>query len=142
MLFRSAFLYQRHLYGMVNALIVLVCADAHVIARLKIADFGGTARSIDIFGRARDRNGGDCLVVGLDNEIFVLDFPQHPGECSRAVGLLAGPRSLLASRLLASRIPLAGVSAAGGISATRISTTTGKNDLAPSGKAGQQEDGE
>jgi hypothetical protein len=34
----------------VNTLVVLVYADADVIARLKIADLGGTTGSVDVFG--------------------------------------------------------------------------------------------
>ena len=137
MLVRRTFLDHRHVYSVVNALIVLVRADSHVIARLKIADLRGTARGLEVFSRTCGRNGSDGLVIGLDDDIIVPDFPQHPGERSR-VGLVGIARSLRAPR----RIPASWITLTG-VSATRISaagiSTTRKGDLAKHGSAGQQE---
>jgi hypothetical protein len=97
-----------------------------MIAGLKIADLCRTAGCADVFGRTRNRNGGDGLVVGLDDDVFVLDFPQHPD--------LQGGRVVRLAHwwLTALRIAPARISAAG-ISHPR------NNDLAEAGDAGQQE---
>jgi hypothetical protein len=99
-----------------------------VIARLKIADLCGTARSTYVFSRTPRGNGGDCLVIGLDNDIFVLDFPQHTGKRGRIV-LVAGPGCLRRTSRM-SPSPLARISA------------SGNDDLAKAGNAGQQENGQ
>jgi hypothetical protein len=62
----------------------LVCADTHVIARLKIADLCRTARNAYVFGRLGGRDGGDGLVVGLNDDVVLSNAPQHPSECRLA----------------------------------------------------------
>jgi hypothetical protein len=64
---------------MVNA-VDLLCADTHVIARLKIADLCGSARNAYVFGRLRGGEGSDGLVVGLNDDVVPSNAPQHPGE--------------------------------------------------------------
>jgi len=93
---------------MVNA-VDLLCADTHVIARLKIADICFTTRGGEVFRRTRDRYGCDRLVVVFNNDGLVPDVPQCPDQRRRA-----GLAPLLRTALL--RIPLArvptGISAA------------------------------
>jgi hypothetical protein len=103
----------------VDVVIVLDCANAHVIARLKITDLRRAAGRADVFGRIRDRDRGDRLVVGFDDDILVPDVAQYPGE-----SLSGGPAPL---RWTSLRIPLARISA------------TGNRDLAETGNNGQQE---
>jgi hypothetical protein len=110
----------------VDILAVLVGADAHAIARLKIADLRFAAGSAGVFRRAGDRDGRDHFVVVLDDHVLVFDLAQHPDE-RRRVRLAAALRGIL---LLT---PAARISAA--------STATGKDDLAKTGSAGQQEKG-
>lgn len=81
-----------------------------MVSRLKIADRTGLACSIYIFGRARGLDCGDGLIFGLDDDVVVLDFPQHPGEAGGAIGLVV---SALPGYSLALRIAPAGVSAPG-----------------------------
>jgi hypothetical protein len=96
----------------INAFVVFIRGHAHVIARLKIANLYGLAGSADVFGRPPSGNRGNVLVVGLNNDIFVINLPQHPVERGRR-RLRARPRLLLARRITPSRVSLAGVSAAG-----------------------------
>jgi len=91
-----------------------------VIARLKIADVRFTARSIEVFGRTRDRDSGDLLVVVLDHDSLFPDVPQYPDERVRvglAPLLLRSARTVLRIALApagitAARIPTTGISAA------------------------------
>jgi hypothetical protein len=110
----------------VNVLAVLVGADAHAIARLKIADLRFAAGSTGVFRRTRDRDGRDHFVVVFDDHVLVFDFAQHPDESCRV--RLAALRGIL---LLT---PPAGVSAAG-------KSNAGNDDLAETASAGQQEKG-
>src|SRR5271156_2831357 len=98
----------------------LVCVDAHVIARLKIADLCRTARSAYVFRRLRGRDSGDGLVLGLNDDVVLSNTPQHPSE--RHPGLVSS-----AIRRLMSRSTLRIRSA--GISTTWISATW-SDDLA------------
>ena len=113
----------------------LVCFNTHVIARLKIADVCGSARNAFVFSRFRDRDSVYGLVVGLNDDIVLANSPQHPGERHR--GLIPPAIRRLTSRI-ALRIRPARVSS------TRISATGESNagdDLAKTGKTGQQEKG-
>jgi len=114
----------------VNVLAVLVGADAHAIARLKIADLRFAAGSTGVFRRTRDRDGRDHFVVVFDDHVLVFDFAQHPDESCRV--RLAALRGIL---LLT---PPAGISAATG----KSDAAAGKSDadLAETGSAGQQEE--
>jgi hypothetical protein len=93
----------------------LVRADVDVVARLKIADIGFSARSIEVLRGTRDRDGGDRLVVVFDDDSLVTDVAQYPDE-RHPVGLTP---LLLRSARTVLRIPLA---TAAGISATGIPT--------------------
>jgi hypothetical protein len=112
----------------VDVLAVLVGADAHAIAWLKIADLRFAAGSARVFRRTGDRDGRDHLVVVFDDHVLVFDFAQHPNERGR-IRLAALLRGIL---LLT---PPAGVSAAGKPNAANA----GNDDLAETGSAGQQE---
>lgn len=116
---------------MVDIVVVLVCANTHVIARLKIANIAGRAGNANVFSRLRRRDGGNCLVVGLNDDIVLPNAPQHAGERRR--GLIRPASRRLTSRS-ALRIPSARISAA------RVSNA-GNDDLAITGNAGQQENG-
>jgi hypothetical protein len=111
---------------MVNVLAVLVGADTHPIARLKIADLRFAAGSARVFGRTGDRDGCDHFVVVLDDHVLVFDFAQHPDKGCR-VRLVAALRGILLLTPPAPRISAAGKSNAG------------NDDLAETGSAGQQE---
>jgi hypothetical protein len=102
-----------------------------VIAGLKIADLRVAAGRANVFRGARNRNGGDRLVVGLDDDSLFPNVPQYPGECSR-VRLTPLHRTTRAPLLW---IPPAGVSSTG------ISHAW-NDDLAKAGNAGQQENGQ
>jgi hypothetical protein len=115
---------------MVDIVVVLVCANTYVIARLKIANPGGRAGNANVFSRLRGRDGGDRLVVGLNDDIVLPNAPQHPGECRRG---LIGPAIRRLTSRSALRIPSARISAAG--------VSNAGNDLAKTGNAGQQENG-
>jgi hypothetical protein len=112
---------------MVDIVVVLVCANTHVIARLKIANAGGGAGNANIFDRLCGRDGGNSFVVGLNDEIVLSNAPQHAGERRR--GLIRPASRCLTSRS-ALRIPSSRISAAGDA------------DLAKTGNAGQQENGQ
>jgi hypothetical protein len=129
MLIRGTFPHHGDRRCLVDVVIVLVCADVHAVARLKIADVGFTARNSEVFGRTRDRDGGDRLVVVFDHYGLLPDVPQYSDERLR-VGLTP----LLGSTLL--RIPLARISSAG-ISPAHAGYAD--HDLAETGKAGQKE---
>jgi hypothetical protein len=130
----------------VDVVIVLFRTNAHVIARLKIADLRGTAGSAGVFSRIRDRDGGDRLVVGLNDDILLPDVPQYPGERGR-VGLAALALALRRTALLTLTRISTRIAAPARISATWISATwipatwisDAGNDLAKTGNAGQQE---
>jgi hypothetical protein len=114
----------------VDLLVVLIGADAHAIARLKIPDLRFAAGSAAVFRRARYRDGRDHFVVVLNDHVLVFDFAQHADESCRV--RLAALRGILLRTP-----PAAGISAA---------TTTGKSDagnddLAKTRSAGQQEKG-
>jgi hypothetical protein len=79
-LLRRAFFHHRHRRRVVDVDIVLVCANVHVIAGLKITDPRRAPKELTYFGRIRDRDGGNRLVVGFDDDILVPDVPQYPGE--------------------------------------------------------------
>src|SRR5580704_12611277 len=106
----------------------LVCVNTHVIARLKIADVGGSARNAFVFRRFRDRDRVYGLVVGLNDDIVLANSPQHPGERRR--GLVPPAVRRLTSRI-ASRIRSAWISATG--------VSNAGDDLPKTGKTGQQE---
>jgi hypothetical protein len=134
---------------MIDAFIVLVRADADMIAGLKIADFCRLPFRIRIFGRARNREGGDGLVVGLNDEAVVRDLPDNSREVVRFIirlpalalpalrispaALGIAPRRIASRRISAARVAAAGVSA--GVSAP------GHDDLAKTGSASQQDNG-
>ena len=130
MLLRRAFPHHRHRSSVINVLIVLICADVYMIARLKIADLCRTALRVVVFGRARGGNRGDRLVVAFDDDVIVANFPQHPDK--RGGGLVV--------RLTSGLLPALGVPPA-----TRISTTgksdPGNDDLAETAAA-QEETGQ
>lgn len=119
-----------------------------MIASLEIADMGGFSRRIDIFGRARGLNRGDRLIVRLDNDVVILDLPQHPGDARDTIGLIVAG----ASRLLAAlRIPpptrirsTAGILttrvASAGVASARIADTR-NNNLAEHRNADKKHDG-
>src|ERR1700689_1274282 len=117
---------------MVDVVVVSVCVNTHVIARLKIADLYRTARNAYVFRRLRGRNSGDGLVVGLNDDIIFPNAPQHPGECRR--GLIRPVIRRLTSRS-ALRIPSAGISTTG-------ISNAGSDDLAKTGNSGQQQKGQ
>jgi hypothetical protein len=122
----------------INALIVLLCVNFHVIAGLKVADLCGAAGIADVFSRVR-RDGCDRLVVGLDDDIFVADAPQYAVERGLIVGLIVGlSAARRISRTTALRIPPAARIPTTGIAATGVSAA-GNDDLAKAGNAGQQE---
>ncbi len=106
-----------------------------MIPGLKIADLRGPAGSVGVFGRTGGRNSADRLVVGLDDDVIVINFPQNPREAGRVVGRVARPA--LGVRILL-RIPTAA-----GITPTRVSaagvTHAWTDDLADAGKSCQQE---
>ena len=116
---------------MVDIVVVLVCANTHAIARLKIANPGGRAGNANVFSRLRGRDGGDRLVVRFNDDIVLPNAPQHPAE--RRHGLIRPAIRRLTSRS-ALRIPSARISAAG-------VSNAGTDDLAKIGDAGQQENG-
>ena len=95
-----------------------------MVARLKIANVGFTARSIEVLRGTRDRDGGDRPVVVFDDDRLFPDVPQYPDE-RHPVGLTP----LLRSARTVLRIPLAtaGISATG-IPTAGISTATVSND--------------
>jgi hypothetical protein len=53
----------------------LVRVDTHVIARLKIAYLCRTPGNANIFRRLRGRDGGDGLVVGLNDDVVLSNTP-------------------------------------------------------------------
>jgi hypothetical protein len=117
----------RHRDGFVVLIVVLIGADAHVITRLKIADVGFIAGSVEVFCRTRGRDRGDRLIVFLDGNGLVANVAQDPDQRGR-VGLTILCRTALLRTPL-SRIPPAGKSNAG----------TADHDLAKTGNGGQQE---
>jgi hypothetical protein len=117
----------RHRDGFIVLIVVLIGADAHVIARLKFADVGFTAGSIEVFRRARGRDSGDRLVVFLDGNGLVADVAQYPDERARV-------RLTILCRTALLRIPLARISPAG-----KSNAGTADHDLAKTGNGGQQE---
>jgi hypothetical protein len=97
-----------------------------VVARLKIADVGFTARRVEVLGGPRDRDGGDPLVVVFDDHSLITDVPQYADE-RHSVGL--APLLLRPARTVL-RIALATPAriSATGISTTGISAATVSND--------------
>ena len=65
--------------GFVIPFVVLSGADPDVVAGLKIANFGVAAGRVGVFGGTGGRDGRDVLVVGLDDDVFILDFTQDSG---------------------------------------------------------------
>ena len=133
MLLQRAFPDHGHRGPMVDVVLILVYCDPHVIPGLKIANLCGSAGNTEVFSRFRGRDGGDRLVLGLNDEVVIPDASQHPDERCRSLLRLAIRRltSWAALRIASARI-----------SATRISATgisDAGNDLAKTGNAGQQE---
>jgi len=102
-----------------------------VIARLKLADVRLSARRSEVFRRTRDQDGGDLLVVVLNDDSLFPDVPQYTDERAR-VGLTP---LLLRPALAALRIALA---TATGISTTGVSNA-GNDDLTKPGNAAQKD---
>jgi len=110
-----------------------------VIAGLEVADFCGFPRGANIFGRTRRLDGGDRLIVSLDDYVVILDLPQHPGDAVHAVGLVvsASP-GCLAGLLAALWVPAAGIRTTlpAGIPPAGVADT-GNDDLTKSRNTGQ-----
>jgi class 3 adenylate cyclase len=100
-----------------------------VVAGLKITDLCVAAGSVGVFGGTGDRNRGDGLVVGFDDDVFFVDFAQNSGE--RGGG---GRVVTLACRLLSAT----GISPSR-IAAARVSDAWAADDLCQKGKASQQD---
>jgi hypothetical protein len=102
-----------------------------MIAGLEIADLRVTARRTDVFSGTANRDSGDRLVVGLDDDRFLPNVPQYSGKRARV--RLAPLHRASGTALLWIAPPR--------ISAARI-PDTGNDDLAKAGNAGQQENGQ
>ena len=112
-LFERTFLDHRHGLGFVITFVVPGGADPDMVTGLEIADRGFAAGSVGVFGGTGDRDRGDGLLVGLDNDVFFVDFAQDSGErgggglvVTLDWGLLSAPIS--SSRIAAARVPDAG----------------------------------
>ena len=132
MLFERTFPHHSDGLGFVITFVVLRGADSDVVAGLKIADLCVAAGSVRIFGGAGGRDGGNSLLVRLDDDVFVVDFAEDTGErgCS---GLVV----TLASRLLTG----SGISSSSRIIAAGIPDAWAADNLSPNGKASQQNQG-
>jgi hypothetical protein len=103
-----------------------------MVAGLKIADLCVAAGSVRIFGGTGGRDRGNGLLVGFDDDVFVVDFAEDTGErgCGRLVvrlacGLLSAP----------------GISTSSGIAAAGVPNAWAADNLGETGKASQQNQG-
>jgi hypothetical protein len=129
MLFECAFPHHCHGLGFVTTFVVLRGADPDVVAGLKIADLRVDTGSVGVFSGTGDRNRGNGLVVGFDNNVFFVDFAQNSGE--RGGG---GRVVTLAWRLLGAT----GVSSSPRIAAAGVPDAWAADDLRQQGKPSQQ----
>lgn len=132
MFVRRAFAHHRYRNGFVVVVIVLVCADINVIARLELPDVRLVPRNIEVFRRTRDGDCGNRLVVVFDDDSLFADVAQCSDE-RLPVGLaplLRAARTALRIALATARISSAGITANAGYA---------DHDLAETGKAGQKD---
>lgn len=131
MLFERTFPHHCHGLGFVITFVVLSGADPDVVAGLKIADFGVGAGSVGEFGGTWGRDRGDVLVVGLDDDVFILNFAQNSGERG-GVGLIS-----LARRTLTAL----GIALSSRIAAAGVPNTRADDNLGRTGQGSQQNQG-
>lgn len=129
MLFECTFLHHCHGLGFVITFVVPGGANPDVVAGLEITDLGFAAGSVGVFGGTGDRNRGNGLVVGLDNDVFFVDFAQN----SRERGSGGRVRTLACGLLSATGI------ASSRIAAARVSDAWAADNLGQKGKASQQD---